>query len=94
MILQTGGKLRNGELGALYNRSTLSMTLSGMNLLLTRLPLRKQSSVSSQALRSAATSPYRDRYQLLGRTIGGRRLKVIFQLKPDNVVRIITGWPL
>jgi uncharacterized DUF497 family protein len=35
---------------------------------------------------------YRDRYQLLGRTIGGRRLK-IFQLKSGNVVRIITGWP-
>jgi uncharacterized DUF497 family protein len=37
---------------------------------------------------------YRDRYQLLGRTLGGRSLKIIFQLKPDNVVRIITGWPL
>lgn len=35
---------------------------------------------------------YNDRYQLLGRTIGGRRLKIIFQLKPDDVVRIITGW--
>ena len=35
---------------------------------------------------------YRDRYQLIGRTIGGRRLKIIFQLKPDNIVRIITGW--
>ena len=35
---------------------------------------------------------YRDRYQLLGRTIGGRRLEIIFQLKPGNVVRIITGW--
>jgi len=35
---------------------------------------------------------YRDRYQLLGRTIGGRRLKIIFQLKPGSVVRIITGW--
>ncbi|MFQ5800013.1 MAG: hypothetical protein ACE5H0_15155 [Bacteroidota bacterium] len=34
---------------------------------------------------------YRDRYQLIGRTIGGRRLKIIFQLKPGNVVRIITG---
>jgi uncharacterized DUF497 family protein len=33
-----------------------------------------------------------DRHQLLGRTIGGRRLKIIFQLKPGNVVRIITGW--
>lgn len=35
---------------------------------------------------------YRDRYQLIGWTIGGRALKIIFQLKPDNVVRIITGW--
>lgn len=37
---------------------------------------------------------YRDRHQLLGRTLGGRTLKIIFQLKPHNVVRIITGWPL
>jgi uncharacterized DUF497 family protein len=37
---------------------------------------------------------FRDRYQLTGRTLGGRRLKIIFQLNPDNVVRIITGWPL
>lgn len=35
---------------------------------------------------------YRDRYQLIGQTIGGRMLKIIFQLKPNNVVRIITGW--
>ena len=35
---------------------------------------------------------YRDRYQLLGRTLGGRSLKIIFQLKPGNIVRIITGW--
>jgi uncharacterized DUF497 family protein len=37
---------------------------------------------------------YRDRYQLLGRTIGGRKLKIIFQLKLGSVVRIITGWPV
>ena len=37
---------------------------------------------------------YRDRYQLTGRTIGGRKLKIIFQLKPKNIVRIITGWPI
>jgi len=37
---------------------------------------------------------YRDRYQLIGRTVGGRKLKIIFQLKPKNVVRIITGWPI
>jgi uncharacterized DUF497 family protein len=35
---------------------------------------------------------FRDRYQLVGRTVGGRELKIIFQLKPNNVVRIITGW--
>jgi len=35
---------------------------------------------------------YKDRYQLIGETIGGRRLKLIFQLKPGNVVRLITGW--
>ncbi len=37
---------------------------------------------------------YRDRYQLIGRTVGGRSLKIIFQLKPDDVVRIITGWQI
>jgi uncharacterized DUF497 family protein len=37
---------------------------------------------------------YQDRYQLLGKTLGGRRLKIIFQLKPNNVVRIITGWQI
>ncbi len=37
---------------------------------------------------------FQDRYQLLGKTIGGRRLKIIFQLKPKSIVRIITGWPI
>ncbi len=37
---------------------------------------------------------YKDRYQLIGTTLGGRELKIIFQLKPGNVVRIITGWSL
>jgi uncharacterized DUF497 family protein len=37
---------------------------------------------------------FRDRYQLLGQTLGGRRLKIIFQLKPGNIVRIITGWEI
>ncbi|MGO4882058.1 MAG: hypothetical protein ACLP59_14695 [Bryobacteraceae bacterium] len=27
---------------------------------------------------------YRDRFQLIGRTIGGRRLKIVFQLKPGR----------
>jgi hypothetical protein len=25
-------------------------------------------------------------------SLGGRSLKIIFQLKPGNIVRIITGW--
>lgn len=37
---------------------------------------------------------YQDRYQLIGRTLGGRTLKIIFQLKPKSTVRIITGWSL
>ena len=37
---------------------------------------------------------YRDRDQLLGRALGGRKLKIIFQLKSRNIVRIITEWPL
>jgi uncharacterized DUF497 family protein len=37
---------------------------------------------------------YSDRFQLLGKTLGGRDLKIIFQLKSENVVRIITGWPI
>ncbi len=37
---------------------------------------------------------YRDRYQLIGKTIGGRGLRIIFQIKPEDVVRIITGWPI
>jgi uncharacterized DUF497 family protein len=37
---------------------------------------------------------YKDRYQLIGTSTAGRRLKIIFQLKPSAVVRIITGWPI
>jgi uncharacterized DUF497 family protein len=37
---------------------------------------------------------FHDRFQLLGKTIGGRPLKIIFQLKSGNIVRIITGWPV
>lgn len=37
---------------------------------------------------------FKDRFQLIGKTDGGRRLKIVFQLKPGKVVRIITGWDL
>lgn len=29
---------------------------------------------------------YKDRYQLIGQTMGGRKLKIIFQLRSGNVV--------
>jgi len=35
-----------------------------------------------------------DRYQLIGKTLGGRPLKIIFQLKPGRIARIITGWEI
>jgi uncharacterized DUF497 family protein len=47
---------------------------------------------SSYAIRK--NKSYRDRYQLIGRTFAGRRVKIIFQLKPHRVVRIITGWEI
>ena len=37
---------------------------------------------------------FRDRWQWIARTLGGRRLKIIFQLKPGRIVRIITGWDI
>lgn len=37
---------------------------------------------------------YKDRFQMFGRTMSGRRLKIIFQLKPGNIARIITGWQI
>lgn len=37
---------------------------------------------------------FRTRFQLLGSTVGGQRLKIIFELKPKKIVRIITGWPI
>ena len=37
---------------------------------------------------------FHDRFQLIGYTHAGRRLKLIFQLKPKTLVRVITGWPI
>jgi len=37
---------------------------------------------------------FRDRYQLTGKSNGGRHLRIIFQLKPRRRVRIITGWEI
>ena len=37
---------------------------------------------------------FKDRFQLLGTTIGGWYLKIIFQLKPGQIVRVITGWEI
>ncbi|MBI5788654.1 MAG: BrnT family toxin [Candidatus Schekmanbacteria bacterium] len=35
-----------------------------------------------------------DRFQLQGITDAGRRLNIIFQLKPKGAIRIITGWEI
>jgi uncharacterized DUF497 family protein len=35
---------------------------------------------------------YKDRFKLIGKTESGRKLCIIFQLKPHNIARIITGW--
>ena len=37
---------------------------------------------------------FKDLFQLIGKTDGGRHLKIIFQLKHANHIRIITGWDL
>lgn len=37
---------------------------------------------------------FTDRFQIIGETSGGRKLKIIFQLKENDVVRIITGWDI
>lgn len=37
---------------------------------------------------------FKDRWQLIGQTDSGRKLKIIFQLKRGKVVRIITGWQI
>lgn len=37
---------------------------------------------------------YKERYKLLGYTDAGRSLCVIFQLKRNETVRIITGWDI
>lgn len=33
-------------------------------------------------------------YQLIGRTDGGRVIKLIVLVKPGRILRVITGWPL
>ncbi len=41
-----------------------------------------------------ANKSFQDPYKLCGRSNGGRKLLIVFQSKPGNVVRIITGWPI
>lgn len=55
---------------------------------------RMASHLKRQLKRSSPIKGDRDRYQLYGRAVGGRALKIIFQLKAGGIVRIITGWPL
>ena len=37
---------------------------------------------------------FHNRFQLIGQTVGGRRLKIIFTVRRGDIVRIITGWPI
>lgn len=37
---------------------------------------------------------FKDRFQITGQTDGGRKLKLIVQIKSNKVVRIITGWEI
>ena len=55
---------------------------------------KKLLNVSFPIMKFAVTRRTTNRYQLIGETIGGRRLKIIFQLKLGNIVRLITGWEI
>jgi hypothetical protein len=35
-----------------------------------------------------------DKWEQISKALSGRELKILFQLKPGRIVRIITGWPL
>jgi len=50
--------------------------------------LRKQPKSGRDVLMFNATSGY----QIVGRTAGGRRLKLIVKEKSRGVIRVITGW--
>lgn len=57
-----------------------------------RITFEEATSVFEQPFGVRRNKGYRDRYQILGVTDAGRRLKLIVQVKPGSVVRIITGW--
>jgi hypothetical protein len=64
------------------------MTLTVTNFLLIESPSRNLSNVSFPTLKYGEINPTNDRFQLIGKTVGGRRLKIIFQLKLGNIVRM------
>jgi uncharacterized DUF497 family protein len=47
-----------------------------------------------QVLRRRGGTEARDRYRVLGRTVSGRYLAVVYQLKPNGVMRAFTGWTM
>lgn len=57
-----------------------------------RITIEEAMSVFEQSFRVSRNKGYGDRYQILGVTDSGRRLKLIVQIKRGDVVRIITGW--
>jgi hypothetical protein len=59
-----------------------------------RITFEEAVSVFEQPFGVRRNKGYGDRYQILGITDGGRRIKLIVQVKLESVVRIITGWDL
>jgi len=57
-----------------------------------RITFEEAIQVFDNEFRVLRNKGYRDRRQILGVTDGGRRLKLIVEIKAGNVVRIITGW--
>lgn len=80
--------------GITSRHQTLSMTSRAINLPPHNITFDEAVECFFSDFQIRTNKRYRDRYQLIGATFGGRKLKIIFQLKPGNVVRIITGWRL
>lgn len=57
-----------------------------------RITFEESVQVFDNEYRVLRNKSYGDRFQIVGVTDGGRRLKLIVQIKAGDVVRIITGW--
>jgi uncharacterized DUF497 family protein len=80
--------------GITSRHQTSSMTSKAINLPLINVTFDEAVECFFSDFHIRKNKRYKDRYQLIGATFGGRKLKIIFQLKAGKVVRIITGWRL